>query len=78
MSGCVRRALAAKLAGYDTSMRSIDMDDYIAAPTAGASAGLTGALALAYHTATRHCPMHWSDAGPGSLISPSITEAADA
>lgn len=74
----VRRALTRKLAGYDTSICSIDMDEYIVAPTAGASAGLTGALALAYHTATRHWPIHWSDAGPGSLIFPSSREAADA
>ena len=56
----VRRALIDKLAGYDASMRSIDMADYIAAPTAGSSAGLTGALALAYRTATRQWPMHWA------------------
>lgn len=56
----VRRALTEKLAGYDSSMRAIDMADYVAAPTAGASAGLTGALALAYRTATRQWPMHWT------------------
>jgi len=55
----VRRALTDKLGGYDSSMRAIDMADYIAAPTAGSSAGLTGALALAYRTATRQWPMHW-------------------
>jgi len=60
MYGRVRRALTEKLAGYDASMRSIDMDDYVAAPTAGSSAGLTGALALAYRTATRQWPMHWA------------------
>ncbi len=60
----VRRALVAKLAGYDASMRTIAMDDYVAAPTAGASAGLTGALALAYRTATRQWPMHWRMAEP--------------
>ncbi|MFD1787851.1 ROK family protein [Sphingomonas floccifaciens] len=56
----VRRSLLAKLAGYDASMRALDMDEYIAAPTAGASAGLTGALALAYRTAVRQWPMHWT------------------
>jgi fructokinase len=56
----VRRALTAKLAGYDASMRTIDMADYVAAPTAGSSAGLTGALALAYRKATRQWPMHWA------------------
>ena len=60
MYGRVRRALTEKLAGYDASMRSIDMDDYVAAPTAGPSAGLTGSLALAYRTATRQWPMHWA------------------
>ncbi len=58
----VRQALVAKLSGYDASMRAIDMDDYIAAPMAGASAGLTGALALAYRTVTRQWPMHWRTA----------------
>lgn len=56
----VRRALTDKLAGYDASMRAIDMADYIAAPTAGSSAGLTGALAIAYRTATRQWPTHWA------------------
>ena len=56
----VRQALLKKLAGYDASMRSLDMDEYITAPTAGPSAGFTGALALAYRTATRQWPMHWS------------------
>lgn len=60
----VRQALVAKLAGYDASMRAIDMDDYVVAPTAGASAGLTGALALAYRTVTRQWPMHWRMAEP--------------
>jgi fructokinase len=60
MYGRVRLALTEKLAGYDASMRSIDMDDYVAAPTAGPSAGLTGSLALAYRTATRQWPMHWA------------------
>jgi len=67
----VRRALREKLAGYDASMRSIDMADYVAAPTAGASAGLTGALALAYRTATRQWPMHWA-----ITETPSITAEA--
>jgi len=60
MYGRVRRALLAKLAGYDASMRALDMDDYVVAPTAGSSAGLTGALALAYRTAVRQWPMHWA------------------
>uniref|UniRef100_UPI0008357FA3 ROK family protein n=1 Tax=Novosphingobium rosa TaxID=76978 RepID=UPI0008357FA3 len=36
----VRQALVAKLADYDASLRSIDMEAYVAAPTAGPSAGL--------------------------------------
>jgi fructokinase len=71
MYGRVRRALVIKLAGYDASMRSLDMDDYVTAPTAGASAGLTGALALAYRTVTRQWPMHWAverPFSPGSTL----------
>lgn len=66
MYGRVRSALVAKLAGYDASMRMIDMEDYVVAPTAGSSAGLTGALALAYRTATRQWPMHWRMAEPSN------------
>ncbi|WP_267433891.1 hypothetical protein [Sphingomonas sp. GM_Shp_1] len=44
----------------------IDMKDYVVGPTAGASAGLTGALALAYRTATRRWPMHWRMAQPSN------------
>ena len=62
----VRAGLRTKLAGYDTSMTLLDMDDYVAVPTAGASAGLTGALALAYRTATRQWPMHWSVSTSGA------------
>jgi fructokinase len=72
----VRRALIGKLAGYDASMRALEMDDYIAAPTAGASAGLTGALALAYRTATRQWPMHWSVKLPSSSNQSSLSGAA--
>lgn len=60
MYGRLRRILLAKLAGYDASMRSLDMEEYVAEPTAGASAGLTGALALSYRTAVRQWPMHWA------------------
>lgn len=66
----VRAALIDKLAGYDTSMCAIDMAEYIVAPTAGPSAGLTGALALAYRTALRQWPMHWA-IGSQSPASPS-------
>lgn len=78
MHARVRRALIGKLAGYDASMRSIDMDDYIAAPTAGPSAGLTGAFATAYRTATRQWPMHWSEAASASLIAPTLEEVSNA
>jgi fructokinase len=56
----VRRALTDKLADYDASVRGLDMSVYVAAPTAGASAGLTGALAIAHRTITRQWPMHWA------------------
>ncbi len=55
----VRRALIQQLGGYDASVRGLDMDDYIAAPSAGASAGLYGALALAYREATGDWPTDW-------------------
>jgi fructokinase len=60
MHGRVRDALLAKLGGYDASMRSLDMDDYIVAPAAGALSGLMGALALAYRTVVRQWPTHWT------------------
>lgn len=56
----VRSALRDKLAGYDSSIGRLDMDDYVVPPTAGASAGLTGALAIGYHRVMREWPMHWS------------------
>jgi fructokinase len=68
----VRRALTAKLAGYDASMRSIEMTDYITAPTAGSSAGLTGSLALAYRAATRQWPMHWAVTDAPSISAGSV------
>lgn len=57
--GLIRNALGEKLAGYDSSIRDLDLNDYIAQPTAGASAGLCGALAIAYHEAARQWPAHW-------------------
>lgn len=77
MHARVRRGLAAKLAGYDTSLRALEMDDYVVAPSAGPSAGLTGALALAYRTATRQWPMHWADESASSNHI-SVLEAARA
>ncbi|EJL36944.1 transcriptional regulator/sugar kinase [Caulobacter sp. AP07] len=56
----VRRTLTDKLADYDASVRGLDMSVYVAEPTAGASAGLTGALAIAHRTITRQWPMHWA------------------
>jgi len=58
--GLVREALVRKLAGYDASLRDLDPTDYIARPTAGASAGFTGALALAYRLVAGRWPMHWA------------------
>lgn len=55
----VRQVLAMKLAGYDSSIRAMDLNTYVARPTAGDSAGLSGALALAHRTATRQWPAHW-------------------
>lgn len=57
--GLVRRALAEKLAGYDASIREIDLETYIAEPTAGSSAGLSGALAMAYHLVAGRWPADW-------------------
>lgn len=57
--GLVRKALTEKLAGYDASIRDIDPKRYIAEPTAGSSAGLSGALAMAHHLAQRRWPAHW-------------------
>jgi len=68
----VRRALRTKLAGYDASLRSVDMTDYVAVPTAGASAGLTGALALAYRTTMRQWPAHWTMSSSGPRASASL------
>jgi fructokinase len=60
MYGLVREALVRKLAGYDASLRDLDPTDYIARPTAGSSAGFTGALALAYRHVAGRWPMHWA------------------
>jgi fructokinase len=55
----IREAFSAKLAGYDATAAALDLNDYIVSATAGASAGLTGALANAYHLALRKWPTHW-------------------
>ncbi|MEC3910032.1 ROK family protein [Sphingobium sp. CR2-8] len=55
----VRHALIHQLAGYDASIRQIDMMEYVVPPSAGSSAGLTGALAIAYRKLTRRWPAHW-------------------
>jgi fructokinase len=55
----VRKALTDKLAGYDASIREIDPETYIAEPTAGSSAGLSGALAMSHHLVRRQWPTHW-------------------
>ncbi|MFN3837797.1 MAG: ROK family protein [Brevundimonas sp.] len=52
----VRQALSRQIGGYDASVRDLDMGDYIAAPGAGASAGLRGALALACRAVTGTWP----------------------
>lgn len=60
MYGRVREALEHKLGGYDSSIRDLDLETYVTPPTAGASAGLIGALALAHHLVLRSWPMHWA------------------
>jgi fructokinase len=55
----VREALKEKLAGYDATISGLDLDSYISEPTAGSSAGLSGALATAYRLVERHWPAHW-------------------
>lgn len=60
MYGLVRDALGRKLAGYDASLADLDLADYVARPAAGASAGFTGALALAYRHVAGRWPMHWT------------------
>ncbi len=60
MHARVRTALQSQLGGYDSSIAELDMGAYVAAPTAGDSAGLTGALATAYRLVTHHWPMHWA------------------
>jgi len=65
--GLVREALKPKLAGYDASLRDLDMIDYVTSPTAGSSAGFTGALALAFRHVTGRWPMHWTVTAPDCL-----------
>jgi fructokinase len=73
MYGSVRAMLEHKLGGYDASLRDLDLDDYIARPTAGSSAGFAGALALAFHHVTGRWPMHWAVAAPALLQTESLT-----
>jgi len=63
MYGLVRHALTQQLGGYDASIRDLDMEAYIAAPTAGASAGLIGAFALACRSVTGQWPQDWAMQG---------------
>ena len=71
----VRQVLAGKLAGYDSSIREMDLQTYVAQPTAGESAGLSGALALAHRTATRQWPAHWKVDDPATGQSDSVRSA---
>jgi fructokinase len=70
--GLVREALEHKLAGYDASLSDLDMVDYITRPTAGSSAGFTGALALAFRHVTGRWPMHWTVRAPDCLQTESL------
>ena len=63
MYDLVRHALVRQLGGYDASLRGLDMKTYIAAPTAGVSAGLIGAWALAYRSVTGTWPKGWATQG---------------
>ena len=63
MYDLVRQALVRQLGGYDASLRGLDMKTYIAAPTAGVSAGLIGAWALAYRSVTGTWPKGWATQG---------------
>lgn len=63
MYGLVRQALTQQLGGYDASIRNLEMNDYVAHPTAGASAGLVGAFALAYRSVTGQWPRDWAKQG---------------
>jgi len=56
----VRSRLAQKLAGYDASIRALDLQTYIAPPTAGSSSGLAGSLAMAHRLIAGQWPAHWS------------------
>lgn len=73
MYGLVRDALGRKLAGYDASLIDLDLVDYVARPSAGASAGFTGALALAYRHVAGRWPMHWMVGALESLKMESLT-----
>jgi fructokinase len=55
----VREALAEKLAGYDATIRKLDLEQYISEPGAGSSAALWGAVATAYRLVTKRWPIHW-------------------
>lgn len=55
----VRSRLAHKLAAYDASIRELDLQTYIAPPTAGSSAGLVGSLAMAHRLVAGQWPAHW-------------------
>ncbi|RJF85796.1 ROK family protein [Sphingomonas cavernae] len=56
LHGLVRDALSEKLGGYGLNARTRAMETYIVAPGAGPSAGLTGALALAYRAVEGRWP----------------------
>jgi fructokinase len=74
MYGLVRDALGRKLAGYDASLTDLDLADYVTRPTAGASAGFTGALALAFHHVAGRWPMHWQIGALDSLQMESLNQ----
>lgn len=62
MLGKVRERLTQKLGGYDASLAALDIEDYLVRPTAGSSAGVIGALALAHRSAHGAWPADWGAA----------------
>ncbi|PTQ09449.1 transcriptional regulator [Sphingomonas oleivorans] len=70
----VRAALRSKLAGYDATVSAIDLDGYVVRPTAGASAGLTGALAIAFRLLKRRWPTHWTvGSAPAAALAENVS-----
>ncbi len=75
---CVRTMLADQLGGYGASIRSLMMDRYMTAPSAGEADGLVGALAVPYRLATGYWPLSWraaAQAEPAAIHSSTPLDA---